>query len=57
MPADNLPIGTILIWAGDPGDLPSTWKVCNGKQLKKIRLSRFVWNIRNKMGQRQWICC
>ncbi len=35
MPADNLPIGTILIWAGDPGDLPATWKVCNGKQLKK----------------------
>lgn len=35
MQTDNLPIGTILIWAGDPGDLPSTWKVCNGKQLKK----------------------
>ena len=32
---DNLPIGTVMIWAGDPGDLPASWKVCNGKQLKK----------------------
>lgn len=33
---DNLPIGTILIWPGDPNNLPSNWKVCNGKQLKKV---------------------
>jgi len=35
MATDNMPIGTIIIWAGDPNDLPSTWRVCNGKQLKK----------------------
>jgi microcystin-dependent protein len=35
MASDNMPIGTIIIWAGDPGDLPPSWKVCNGKQLKK----------------------
>ena len=36
---DNLPVGSILIWAGDPTDLPSTWKVCNGKALKKTDYS------------------
>ena len=35
MGPDNLPIGTIIIWAGDPTDLTSNWKVCNGTQLKK----------------------
>jgi microcystin-dependent protein len=35
MAADNLPIGTIMIWAGDPNALPPTWRVCNGTQLKK----------------------
>jgi microcystin-dependent protein len=32
---DNLPIGTIIIWAGDQQDLPEHWRVCNGKSLKK----------------------
>lgn len=35
MPADNLPVGTVLIWAGSPNDIPSNWRVCDGKQLKK----------------------
>lgn len=32
---DNLPVGSVIIWAGDPTDLPLNWKVCNGKALKK----------------------
>jgi microcystin-dependent protein len=32
---DNLPIGSVIIWAGDPNELPSSWKVCNGKELLK----------------------
>ena len=35
MPTDNLPVGTVIIWVGDPNDLSSNWEVCNGKQLKK----------------------
>lgn len=26
-----LPVGAILIWNGDLGDLPSNWKLCDGK--------------------------
>lgn len=32
---DNLPVGSVIIWAGDPNELPSNWKVCNGKELRK----------------------
>lgn len=32
---DNLPVGSIIIWAGDQQDLPENWRVCNGKSLKK----------------------
>jgi microcystin-dependent protein len=31
----DLPIGSIIIWAGDEQDAPTNWKVCNGKALKK----------------------
>lgn len=32
---DNLPVGSIIIWAGDPNELPVNWKVCNGKDVLK----------------------
>lgn len=32
---DNLPVGSIIIWAGDQQDLPENWRVCNGKSLSK----------------------
>ncbi|HQU82491.1 MAG TPA: phage tail protein [Pyrinomonadaceae bacterium] len=35
MIGDNLPVGTVLIWAGDANEIPRNWKVCNGKQLMK----------------------
>jgi microcystin-dependent protein len=31
----DLPIGSIIIWAGDEQDVPTSWRVCNGKALKK----------------------
>lgn len=35
MVGDNMPVGSIIIWAGDLGDLPTNWRECNGKSLKK----------------------
>lgn len=30
-----MPVGAIIIWAGDQSDVPFNWRVCNGKSLKK----------------------
>lgn len=34
MLGEHLPIGTIIIWGGDPTEIPENWKVCNGDPLK-----------------------
>jgi microcystin-dependent protein len=36
---DNLPIGSIIIWAGDLQGLPENWRVCNGTSLYKNEYS------------------
>lgn len=33
MLGEHLPIGTIIIWGGDPTEIPENWKVCNGDPL------------------------
>ena len=33
LPADLLPVGTILIWGADSKTLPDNWKVCDGSEL------------------------
>lgn len=31
----EMPIGSIIIWAGDSAQVPSNWRICNGTSLKK----------------------
>lgn len=33
--SSDLPIGTIVAWAGNPANLDSKWKVCDGSQVSK----------------------
>lgn len=33
-PADDLPVGTIIAWAGKKDTIPENWALCDGKQLR-----------------------
>lgn len=37
--SNEIPVGTIMAWAGDPAFLPNNWKVCDGLTLAKDRYS------------------
>jgi len=32
---EDLPVGSVVIWAGDSTELPENWKVCEGQALSK----------------------
>lgn len=32
---DEIPVGSIMAWAGDPAYLPDNWKVCDGLSMTK----------------------
>jgi microcystin-dependent protein len=54
---DNLPIGSIIIWAGDTNDLPTNWMTCNGRELSKAKYSDLAdtlganWNADSGMSK------
>jgi microcystin-dependent protein len=48
--ANGNPVGTILIFAGDLGNVPTGWLPCNGKQISKVDYSQLYTAIGDAWG-------